>query len=166
MYTCNTFLPAGIIQVYLGEDQTQGGRRPPDVLPYLLPIRTILGKLIAGDDRPFSQIHTFSGKDDPGNLYPYRGKPAMYIIHEEFSVDYFKQYPDLFSTLTNSKYRRIVLEGVSSAVSTAFSCSGNTSQDESSAPFGGQTDAASYHGTSGKNPAGIGTEPRLGNSGG
>jgi hypothetical protein len=63
MDTTDPFFPARILKINLGEDHVQGGRSFSGGLPDGFPKDTILGKLIAGDDRPFFQVRFRSGDE-------------------------------------------------------------------------------------------------------
>jgi hypothetical protein len=78
--------PVRIFKINFGKHTVQGGGRIPNEFLYLLPIGSVLGKLIAGNDRPFLQINPFTGQQNFRNPESQRGKPLMYIWHGPYTI--------------------------------------------------------------------------------
>jgi hypothetical protein len=74
-------VPAGLGQVNLREDQVEGGRGTVRGGVYPIPISPVLGKLIAGDNRPAPEVYPGGGEDNFGNRGAQRREALMNIVH-------------------------------------------------------------------------------------
>jgi hypothetical protein len=70
-----SFRAIPVVKVDFREDEVQGGGRVPGGLFDLIPKMAILGKLVAGDNRPFFQVDARSGKENLGDACTQRRQP-------------------------------------------------------------------------------------------
>ena len=67
------FVDVGGLQVGLGQDEAQGGRRIADGLLHALPIFGLRGELVAGNNSPLAHIHIL-GQQNVGRIEAELGK--------------------------------------------------------------------------------------------
>jgi hypothetical protein len=87
--------PALTGEVYFREDQIQRRRGIPGRFPDLFPIAPVLGKLIAGDNRPFFHIYPPPGKQDIRYFEAETGQVPVNIFHEYALYQIFRIIPIL-----------------------------------------------------------------------
>ena len=73
----------GGLQVGLGQDQAQGGRRVADGLLHALPVLGLRGELVACDDRPLAHIDILLGQQNVGRI---KAKLGKLFVHGDSSV--------------------------------------------------------------------------------
>ena len=73
----------GGLQVGLGQDEAQGGRRVADGLLHALPVLGLRGELVACDDRPLAHIDILLGQQNVGRI---KAKLGKLFVHGDSSV--------------------------------------------------------------------------------
>ena len=73
----------GGLQVGLGQDEAQGGRRVADGLLHALPVLGLRGELVACDDRPLAHIDILLGQQNVGRI---KAKFGKLFVHGDSSV--------------------------------------------------------------------------------